>query len=137
MFGFGFKLLLTLFLATSQGQTPLVVRTDLGGQIGARSAQIWLLGNRPIEIVGWCESACTMYLAAPNVCVTKDAHLVFHGPSWFGVPMGHADFEIASRFIAEHYPPSLAEWYLREGRFGRYGISGAEIIANGWARECG
>jgi hypothetical protein len=130
------KALLILLLSTSQGGPPLVVSMDLGGQIGARGLHIWRLGDRPVQIVGHCESACTMYLGARDVCVTPDARLIFHGPSWYGIPMARVDFDVASRYIAGHYPASLSAWFMETGRFGRYGIDGSEIIANGWAKTC-
>jgi hypothetical protein len=129
-----FRLILALAVIA---QGPLVITNDPGGIVATRAARVALIGDREVRIEGRCASACTMWLAAPNVCVTPDARLSFHGPSHFGLPLPQSDFDFWSRTIAAHYPPSLAEWFMTIGRYGDYSISGEGVIANGWARECG
>jgi hypothetical protein len=129
-----FRLILALAVIA---QGPLVVTNDPGGIVATRAARVALIGDREVRIEGRCASACTMWLAAPNVCVTSDARLSFHGPSHFGLPLPRADFDYWSGVLASHYPPSLAEWFMAIGRHGEYTIDGAGVIANGWARACG
>jgi hypothetical protein len=119
-------------------QGPLVITNDPGGIVATRAARVALIGDREVRIEGRCASACTLYLAAPNVCVTPDAVLGFHGPSHWGFPLPRADFDYWSRVIARHYPPTLADWFMREGRHSQtmQTISGADVVRNGWAREC-
>jgi hypothetical protein len=131
-----FRLILAA-LVFAQG--PLVITNDPGGVVGLRAARVATLGDREVRIEGRCESACTMYLAAENVCVTPDARLGFHGPSFFGIPLPAGDFEYWSRVIASHYPDTLSDWFMRTGRHSQamQTISGADMVRNGWARECG
>jgi hypothetical protein len=133
MVGLALKVILALAVI---GQGPLVITNDPGGIVATRAARVALIGDREVRIEGRCASACTMWLAAPNVCVAPDARLSFHGPSHFGLPLPRADFNYWSRVISNHYPESLAVWFMSVGRFGEYSIDGAGVIANGWAREC-
>ncbi len=129
------RLLLAAFI-TAQG--PLVVTNDPGGIVAVRAARIAALGDREVRIEGRCESACTMYLGAANVCVTRDARLFFHGPSHFGLPLPERDFDWWSRVIASHYPPPIADWFMQTARhriLGGYTLTGAEVIRHG-VREC-
>ncbi len=97
--------------------SPLVVTNDIGGRVDYRANQIARLQEqgRPVIIDGHCASSCTMYLAIG--CITENARLVFHGPSFYGIPLNAHDFEYWSLFIASHYPEPLAEWYMSEGRY--------------------
>ncbi len=114
---------------------PLIVLFDLGGVVSNRVEHIEELGPRPVEIRGHCESACTMYLGAEEVCVSPEAKLIFHGPSFFGLPLLENDFEYWSRVISSFYPEVLREWYMEEGRYGRYTLSGEHLIELG-VQEC-
>lgn len=133
----GFVLRLILAFAV-MAQGPLIIRDDMGGIVAVRAARVAVIGDREVRIEGRCESACTLWLRAPNVCVTPEARLSFHGPSYFGLPLPARDFEYWSRVIASHYPPTLAEWFMREGRHSQtlQTISGADVVRNGWARAC-
>ena len=110
---------LLVLLITAQG--PLVITNDQGGFVGPRAAYVATLGNREVRIEGTCVSACTMYLAAPNVCVTRDARLGFHGPSFFGADLPPADFDYWSRVLARHYPPAIADWFMTTARYRTFG----------------
>jgi len=103
--------------ATPLLASPLVVTDDIGGRVDYRANQIVRLQEqgRPVIIDGHCASSCTMYLAVG--CITENARLVSHGPSFYGVPLNEHDFEYWSLFIASHYPEPLAEWYMSEGRY--------------------
>jgi hypothetical protein len=113
-----------------------VIRHDLGGNINARAELIYNEIERGSydKIAGTCESACTMHLM--NGCVYPQAKLMFHAPSWIdGHPMTPGEFEDSTRFMASFYPARIADWYLRQGRYGRWNVSGAHAIRLG-AREC-
>lgn len=119
-------------------QGPLVVTNDAGGFVAARVARVAALGDREVRIEGYCASACSMYLGARNVCVTRDATIGIHGPSFFGMPLPAAEFEYWSKVIAGYYPPAIAEWFMETARYrtvGLYTLAGAEVIRHG-VREC-
>lgn len=119
-----------------------IVSHDPGGPVDARAREISLLRARDarIEIRGDCWSSCTMYLALPRTCVSRDAVLGFHGPGsgMRGIGLIPAEFERASQMMARHYPEPLRGWFLREGRartVGFHRFSGRQLIAMGLA-EC-
>ena len=101
---------------------------DHGGYIGERAAIIRT--GPPVEIAGYCASACTMHLA--NCCVHPGAVLIFHGPQ----VSDPAAFDHWSAVMARHYPPAIRDWFMVHGRFGEYRITGANAIAAG-AQACG
>lgn len=120
---------------------PLVIRNDPGGYLNARLQQIRELRRsaRPVEIRGGhCNSTCTMLIGLPQTCVSRDTTFGFHGPSSRDEPMEPWRFELASRVMAQYYPPELRRWFMDTGRFrtdGVYRLNGAEIIAYG-VLEC-
>ena len=59
--------------------SALVIRDDHGGVVSDYLHHY--LTSGPVEIVGLCESACTLALADPRTCVTPDARLGFHEAS--------------------------------------------------------
>jgi hypothetical protein len=116
----------------------LIVANDPGGAIETRARQVASMQAQDVavQIRGGCWSACTMYLALPRTCVTRQARLGFHGPgsAHYGIALAPEAFERWSRLIASHYPEPLRGWYLREGRnriVGFYELGGAELIRLG------
>lgn len=56
-----------------------------------------------------CRSACTMLLAADDICVGANAVFGFHGSTAYaGDPRGD---EYWTDFVASHYPPKLRAWF--------------------------
>jgi hypothetical protein len=114
-----------------------VVRSDRGGMLGQRAAEIRQLraAGQRVELRGTCLSACTMYLSLPNVCVDRSATLGFHGPSRNGRNLPQHEFEHWSAVMADNYREPLRSWYLTEARYrtsGYYEIRGSELIQMGY-----
>ena len=127
-------------LPAGEGQpAPVIVRNDLGGDVGAFANRIRAMAaaGQTVEIRGACYSACTMYLGLPGSCINRNSQFGFHRPSYFGTALAPEEFDFWSRVIAAHYPPALRDWYLREGRFsaGLRTISGAQLFDLG-VTEC-
>lgn len=123
------------------GIQPLVIRDDAGGRVDWRAEKIEKLrqSGQPVQLRGECMSACTMYLALPQVCVAANATFGFHGPSFYGIPLSDHDFNYWSDVIAAHYPAPIAEWYMAEARYSMNRtrrIRGSELIRMG-IPECG
>jgi hypothetical protein len=59
--------------------------------------------GEPFRITGHCQSACTMFLALPNVCIEPGAELLFHA----------GKHEFATRLMINSYNTKLRR-YLRE-----------------------
>ena len=58
-----------------------VIRNDGGGQLisaEADRAMLRLWGG-PVQIEGYCNSACLMFTTLPNACLAPDLVLGFHG----------------------------------------------------------
>jgi hypothetical protein len=104
-----------------------IIISDPGGPIAARAALI-AVESEPAEIRGTCASACTMHLATG--CVWPKAVLIFHGPA-----APPESFDHWSAAMARHYPPAIADWFMAEGRYGQWRMTGAEAIRLG-ARAC-
>lgn len=100
-------------------QGPLVIHSDHGGKIGARQREVERLAatGRRVEVRGRCLSACTLYLGLENVCVTPQAILGFHGPTWQGRALSPREFERWSHLLAAAYKPPLKRWYLEVARY--------------------
>ncbi|PTV97672.1 hypothetical protein C8J27_101789 [Rhodobacter aestuarii] len=126
-------------IPAAYGRQAIVVRGDLGGDVGARANKIQAMAaaGQTVAIKGACYSSCTMYLGLPGSCVTRNSSFGFHRPSFYGAALPPKKFEFWSQLIAAHYPPALKSWYLREGRYSvnLKMISGAQLIRLG-VPEC-
>ena len=83
---------------------------DPGGSVDLY-AMAAALSAEPIRIVGRCESACTEYLAARDVCISPGARFMFHAAH-------NADGsrnERGVRVMLASYPPPLREWLYQRG----------------------
>lgn len=118
----------------------LVIWNDLGGSVSERLDQMQALGSTHVEIRGNCQSACTMYLGLPDVCVAPGAILGFHGPrtSIPGIPLPRREWDRVTMLMAREYPPQIARWFLKIARYhisDMLMITGREAIRTG-ARPC-
>lgn len=82
-----------------------------------------------------CASACIMFLGVKGACVSPRATLIFHGPSYYGIPMKEEAFDAWSDWISNNYPPRIKRWYMQTGRHATHAMSGREAIRLG-ARSC-
>lgn len=87
----------------------------------------------PSVISGYCASACTMRMK--NGCITESAILMFHGPSYWGLPLSERDFNYWSEIISSHYPPELRDWYMSTGRYTTTEMNYEELLSYG-VRSC-
>ena len=81
------------------------------------------------RITGHCQSACTMFLAAQNVCVEPGARLLFHA----------GDNDVATRRMFNSYNAKLREHQtaikaMETPRF--HTIAGRDMIARFGYRAC-
>lgn len=121
----------------------LIIPNDPGGRIDLRQQAIQRIkqaGDRVEIRGGYCNSACTMYLGLPNMCVSASTVFGFHGPSseYPGVPLRQANFERWSRVMAQSYPEPLKTWFMTDARYEIRGIKrvrGRDIINMG-VPEC-
>ncbi len=117
-------------------EKPLVLADDMGGLLRnylAKLDEVERTG-RQVEIRGKCYSSCTIFLSASHVCVSPEARLGFHGPRYRGKHITPDRFDYWSRVMAEHYPPSIARWYMSDARFKTWGVkivTGENIMTHG------
>jgi hypothetical protein len=72
--------LLMLLLALPARAETVVVRNDYGGNVLAYQARWKELAEADlVRIEGRCDSACTMFISLPNVCIGRGALFGFHG----------------------------------------------------------
>ncbi|MBB3995694.1 hypothetical protein GGR95_003358 [Sulfitobacter undariae] len=138
-----FAVIITLFagpaLAQVRATNRLIIKHDYGGSIGQRQHELRSLRRerKRVEIHGTCNSACTMYLGLPTVCVSPSASFGFHGPKGVNGPLPPDAFEHWSRVMSQGLPPSLERWFMQQARYVRSGflrISGKQLINMGYAR---
>lgn len=131
------------FVAFAGERAVLRIGNDYGGLLVERLAEVDALldAQTVVEIRGAiCNSACTLYLGLPDVCVTPQVRLGFHGPASMvaGIGLLPSEFERLSQEMARRYPPPVASWFLQEARYVTNGvaeITGAALIQAG-VRAC-
>jgi hypothetical protein len=65
-------------------------------------------GGFTIRFNGECRSACTLYLAIPNKCVTPNAIFKFHSP--WGLGASPNQIQAARNFLMTVYPKWVKDW---------------------------
>lgn len=93
-----------------------------GGNPDDFMAQVeeWNSKGTRVVIRGNCWSACTLYLAANNVCAFKSASFHFHAPYWYNPRTGAVRWEDdMTRQTLEFYPKDLQAWIEHRGGLGR------------------
>ncbi|SIP95244.1 hypothetical protein SAMN05421641_10287 [Paracoccus thiocyanatus] len=73
--------------ATAQAQAqprgkPIVILNNRGGNVikAIRQRNKLAASGRPVEVRGYCRSACTIYITLPNACLGPGATVGFHAP---------------------------------------------------------
>ncbi len=120
--------------------------TALGMGMGAANAQRFAefeavvrqynASGERFRIDGHCQSACTMFLAIRNVCVTQNATLLFHAGG--NRRTGKISPDTTARMLAK-YKPSLRKYvtdnhYMDTFEF--HSIPGSVIISRFGYRAC-
>ena len=108
---------LVLAACTPLPPLPPVVNViyDGGGLPMPRAATIKQMTRvgTTVRIEGRCNSACTMYLAVPNVCVAPDAVLGFHS-AWSVHATDRMYIGVINQFVSRHYPDNLKSLFLSD-----------------------
>lgn len=67
----------------AQGRgAPIVIMNNKGGNVmeAVNYRQKLAASGRPVEVRGYCRSACTIYITLPNACLGPGATVGFHAP---------------------------------------------------------
>lgn len=61
---------------------PIVILNDRGGNVmeAIKHRNQLARSGRPVEVRGYCRSACTIYITLPNACLGPGATVGFHAP---------------------------------------------------------
>ena len=102
-------LALAALLATASGCSATVIRNDPGGRMIDYAIKVRKADS--VRVDGWCASACTLYLAHPNVCITPRARFAFHKP--YGA--SPAENAKALAWMMKQYPQWVREWIDANG----------------------
>jgi hypothetical protein len=110
LIGAAFKIGILVAPAYAYDGESIVIANDLGGDVIAyvRGWQYIATLESPVEIRGYCLSACTLVLGlvpADRVCVGEDAFFGFHSVSINY--RGHT--EEGTRYLWSYYPPHVQE----------------------------
>lgn len=64
------------------GGAPIVINDNRGGNVmeAVQFRQKLAASGRPVQITGYCRSACTIYITLPNACLSPKATVGFHAP---------------------------------------------------------
>jgi hypothetical protein len=120
------------YLHPPPGDAPVIVTRDFGGDVREYAAMTtaYIRSGREVRLHE-CRSACTLALAAPNVCVYPNSVLRFHKA--FN-PLTRATNEDVSGAMLSAYPPAVRE---RLGLLSRQykSLTGSELIRLG-VRDC-
>jgi len=132
-----------LFAALSLSATPAhAVGSSAGYGNGGPSSRFDPIVNQynqsgeSFQIVGRCQSACTLFLGIRNVCIERGATLLFHAGHamntqkilpWATEHMLYAyNARLRSYVVSHHYMDTIAF----------HGISGRDMIEKFGYREC-
>jgi hypothetical protein len=95
----------------------------------AQDVEKYRRSGEQFRIVGHCQSACTMFLALPNVCIVPSARLLFHAGAQ----------PIATQRMMNSYNAKLRAYLTAKGAMDTpvfHTISGRDMISKFGYRRC-
>lgn len=101
-----------------RGARPIVIVNDSGGnvlQAISRREELRASG-RPVEVRGYCRSACTIYISLPNACLAPDATVGFHAPRIAGTEIIPP---LVDQMVAPYYRNGIRRMWMNEWRHSR------------------
>lgn len=94
---------------------PIVIMNNKGGNVLraiSRRDQLAASG-RPVEVRGYCRSACTIYITLPNACLGPGATVGFHAPR---IPGTQIVPPIVDELMAQYYRGGILRKWQDEWR---------------------
>lgn len=81
---------------------PIVIMNNRGGNVveAIRYRNKLAASGRPVEVRGYCRSACTIYITLPNACLGPKATVGFHAPR---IPGTNIIPPIVDELMAQYY----------------------------------
>ena len=103
------------FMPTTVAAEPIVIMNNKGGNVmQAISRRDKLAASgRPVEVRGYCRSACTIYITLPNACLGPGATVGFHAPR---IPGTQIVPPIVDEMMAQYYRAGILRKWQDEWR---------------------
>jgi len=97
---------------SERGRT-IIITNDKGGNVvrTMQHRERLVASGRPVEIRGYCRSACTMYITMPNACLGPNATVGFHAPR---IPNTKIIPPIVDQLMARYYRNGILQKWNSE-----------------------
>ncbi|WP_254368094.1 hypothetical protein [Paracoccus sp. Z118] len=102
--------------AQAQGRgEPIVLMNNKGGNVlqAISRREDLARSGRPVEVRGYCRSACTIYITLPNACLGPGATVGFHAPR---IPGTTIVPPIVDQLMAQYYRGGILRKWQNEWR---------------------
>ncbi|MDS9466259.1 hypothetical protein RGQ15_01560 [Paracoccus sp. MBLB3053] len=93
---------------------PIIILNNKGGNVlqAVNEREKLARSGRPVQVRGYCRSACTIYITMPNACLGPNATVGFHAPR---IPGTQIIPPIVDQIMARYYRNGIlqkwnAEW---------------------------
>jgi len=128
-------------LALSGPAHAATITNDLGGflQDYAKRWQAYYQAKEEVRIMGYCGSACTLFLTLPNVCIGRNVQFAFHAPYIEQRDNADVDFqtEYAKAWTMNRYPGWVQTFIMAAGGLSKRTLHMGYAIAGKHMRTCG
>jgi hypothetical protein len=119
----------------------VTITNDPGGilQDYAKRWQAYYQAREEVRIMGYCASACTLFLTLPNVCVGRNVQFAFHAPYIEQRYNADVDFqtEYAKAWTMNRYPGWVQDFIMAAGGLSKRTLHMGYAIAGKHMRTCG
>lgn len=94
---------------------PIVILDNKGGNVmeAIKYRSELARSGRPVEVRGYCRSACTIYITLPNACLGPGATVGFHAPR---IPGTTIIPPIVDELMAQYYRGGILQRWNSEWR---------------------
>ena len=102
-------------MAKPQGG-PIVILNNRGGNVmeAIKYREKLARSGRPVEVRGYCRSACTIYITLPNACLGPGATVGFHAPR---IPGTTIIPPIVDQLMAQYYRGGILRKWNSEWKY--------------------
>jgi hypothetical protein len=92
---------------------PIVILDNKGGNVmeAIKYRNRLAQSGRPVEVRGYCRSACTIYITLPNACLDPKATVGFHAPR---IPGTSIIPPVVDELMAQYYRNGILQQWNRE-----------------------
>lgn len=122
--------LTTMPAAAETRGKPVVIMNNRGGNVleAIKYRNQLARSGRPVEVRGYCRSACTVYITLPNACLGPKATVGFHAPR---IPGTTIIPPIVDQLMAQHYRNGILRKWNSEWK---YSLNMHKISARDYVR---